>query len=227
MLILFLCLISGENQKKIHSAKTDESQPLPSQTPGESHNQEDPALSTNEGQGGPPFTWQAGSNNELKLSSKDESFTNQGQEPDTGGNEAPSTSLSQVWPLPSQNQGVNEKHPINKSKGHSLPGPNQGAGRAGDQIPATNTSSGQSLLSPNQGAGIDGDKIPATNTSPGQSLSSPNEETDKDGEEIPATNKCPGQSLSSSHEETDKDGEEIPATNTDKEQKKKTLEVRH
>ncbi|XP_015758589.1 PREDICTED: uncharacterized protein LOC107337867 [Acropora digitifera] len=193
----------GENQKKIHSTKTNESQPLTSQTPGESHNQEDPALSTDEGQDELPFTWQAGSD-ELKLSTKDESFINQGQEPDTGGNEAPSTSLSQVWPLPSQNLGagndVNEKQPINKSKGHSLPTPNQGAGRAGDQVPATNASSGQSLLRPNHGAGIDGDKIPATITSPGQSLPIPNKETDKDGEEI-------------------------PARNTNKEQKKQTLKI--
>ena len=184
MLILVLRFISGENQKKIHSTKTDESQPLTSQTPGETHNHGEPAPSTNERQDEPHFTWEnqrEGSNNELKPSSKGDSFSYQGQEPDIGGNEAASTSLSQVRPLPSQNQG---------------------ASKAGDQIPATNTSSGQSLPSPNQGAGKDGDKIPAADTSPAHSLPHPNKETGKDGEEI-------------------------PATNTDKEQKKKTLEVRH
>ena len=126
---------------------------MTSQTPEESHSQEKPALSTNIGQEEQPLTWQnqkTGSNDKLKTSRKDESFTNQSQEPDESANEAPSQGISQ------------EKN--NTSQGQSLPSPNQGAFKDGGEIPPTNTSQGQSY----QGACKDVDEIQPTNASQGE-----------------------------------------------------------
>ncbi|XP_067057901.1 E3 ubiquitin-protein ligase rnf213-alpha-like isoform X3 [Acropora muricata] len=141
---------SGEDQKKVHSTKTGESQPLTCQTPWESHNQEGRALSTNIGQEENPLNWRnqrTGSKDVLKTSRKDLSFTNQSRKPDKGGNEAPSKATTQ---------------------GHSLPSPNQVAAKDGGEIPPTTTSQGQSLPSPNQVVGKDDNENQPTNTSQGQ-----------------------------------------------------------
>ena len=146
---MVLCFILGENQKKVHSTKTGESQPLTCQTPWESHNQKGRALSTNIGQEENPLKWrnQRTGSNVLKTSRKDLSFTNQSRKPDKGGNEAPSKATTQ---------------------GHSLPSPNQVAAKDGGEIPPTNTIQLQSLPSPNQVVGKDGNENQPTNTSQGQ-----------------------------------------------------------
>lgn len=141
-----MCFILGENQKKVHSTKTGESQPLTCQTPWESHNQEGRALSANIGQEENLLNWRnqsTGSKDVLKTARKDLSFTNQSRKPDKGGNEA-------------------------TTQGHSLPSPNQVAAKDGREIPTTNTSQGQSLPSPNQVVGKDGNENQPTNTSQGQ-----------------------------------------------------------
>lgn len=126
---------------------------MPSQTPGESYNQEQPAQSTILCREETAFIQQSqrtGYNDALKTSSKDESFTDQSQEPGKGEEGSPSTGISQEQSLASQNQEAGKdgykNPPINTSQDHSLPSQNQAAGKDGGGIPSANKNQKQKKL---------------------------------------------------------------------------------